>query len=1603
MKKKGMRFILLICFSLISVLIFSQTYSPIPVTGFNMDVVAEGTGNSAIPVTSAAMDLSNNIICTKQFATANSFTPANTYGLPNNGTLISGLRTYQMAPFNGNEVLNVFTGSTQTLTLQTPADYTNISLAVLATENAAKMNVVFNFSDGTNLAFTNKAVPDWFFNSTPALPLVYNGFGRLGRTATPFSYNSAPLGTPNLYAFDFVVPCAKTLMSISITNVTSSTVSTVNRIFVFAISGAVTSIVKPIVSNDTVCPGTPVTFNIQNPDPNQNYIWYDAPYNGNFLGVGNTYSPPNPSTSIIYYVQTINNTTGCPGSTLTPDSIVVASPLPPTVKSPVIACSGQPFSLIVSNPQQSLTYNWYSDAAGTVLIGSGDTITLPSITNSTNYYVQSVGSSNCSSALTTVVSNPASPVLPITGNQVVCVGKTIQLSDLSIGGVWSSKDTLIATINSSGIVKGIKGGIDTIKYIINSAGGCPDFALFVINVNNLPQIGAITLDSTVCVSKTVNLYDTTLGGTWVSTNAAITTITSSGLVTGVSAGKDTIRYIVTNAYGCTDSTFISFTVKGQAVVAPITGNNSVCVGKSITLFESSTGGVWYSDSTSKAIVNQNGIVTGVSGGIDTIWYKVIIPGGCGDSAKYIVNVNSLPVIGKIDGDSILCSGKQTILTATTLGGQWVSANINIATINSLGTVTAVSPGIDSIKYIVTNVNGCVDSLIHPFTVKAQPIAAPITGPNQICVGKNISLIETSTGGVWTNDFANISTVVNGVVKGILAGVDTIRYKIVIPGGCSDSAKYVITVSAIPQISSITGNSSICVGKTTTLTESTPNGIWYSCNINIATISSGVVQALNIGIDTIKYVVINSNGCSDSVYFKMTVNPIPIVAPITGNNVLCAGSKTTLSATTAGGIWVNQYPSIAGFNALGILTGIKVGVDTIKYIVTNNMGCSDSVNFPVIVNALPVISPITGTNSFCIGKSTSLLEATAGGVWVNTNPLIASDNGNGNFTGISVGKDTIRYIVFNGCVDSVFTVLSVNQLPVLSSIKGADSVCISKSIVLSDSTSGGIWFSTNANLATINNIGLLNGINGGNLTIRYIVTDINGCADSVAKTITIISPSIAPIQGLNSICIGSNTTMQDSTKGGYWSSSNPSIANIDTAGKVIGIIAGNTNITYTVNNAIGCTNQVIKPFTINPLPIIPSIIGGSSVCVGKSLFLNNTSSSPGVWASNNPIIASVNGGSVTGNAIGYTTIKYTVTDLNGCIDSTSIQFTVKAFPKANFILPNSICLPEGKGQFVNSSIIPLGAQVVSYLWNFNDPNDLSNSIAINPVHQFKIPIKQPSYDIKLSVEADGCSTDTTITMLSSIIHTQPIAAFGITPTSGEVCLNNPVQFIDNSPQPIVKSIWYLGDGTIDTSFSLSYIYSNATDYWVNHAVIDGFGCISTNNSQTHIIVDPYPTVDAGIDKYVLHGDSTLLSPTVTGDSLSYSWTPSSFLNNPYILNPTCTPLNDATFTLTVTGKNGCANSSSIKVIVLNTIGIPNVFSPNGDGVHDTWDITNLVKYPGLTVKVFNRYGQLVYNSFGYAKSWDGTYDGKKLPIGVYYYIIDPGNGANKLSGSVTVLR
>lgn len=164
----------------------------------------------------------------------------------------------------------------------------------------------------------------------------------------------------------------------------------------------------------------------------------------------------------------------------------------------------------------------------------------------------------------------------------------------------------------------------------------------------------------------------------------------------------------------------------------------------------------------------------------------------------------------------------------------------------------------------------------------------------------------------------------------------------------------------------------------------------------------------------------------------------------------------------------------------------------------------------------------------------------------------------------------------------------------------------------------------------------------------------------------------------------------------------------------------------------------------------------------------------------------------------------------------------------------------------------------------------------------------------------------------------------------------------------------------------------------------------------------PLVDAGVDKKTIQDKPIALTASATGHLLTYKWSPSTFLNDPFILNPIATPSDDITYTLEV--RDACNNISSDQVFikVLKNISIPNAFSPNNDGVNDLWNIGGLNSYPEADILIFNRNGAIIYRSKGYDVPWDGKYNGSIIPKGSYYYSIDLNNGTKLYSGSVLII-
>jgi hypothetical protein len=143
----------------------------------------------------------------------------------------------------------------------------------------------------------------------------------------------------------------------------------------------------------------------------------------------------------------------------------------------------------------------------------------------------------------------------ISGTSTVCVGSTTILSSATTGGTWSSSNTGVATVNSSGVVSGVSAGTATISYTATGSLGTGTTTR-IVTVNPLPSAGSITGTATVTAGSTTTLSNATTGGTWSSSATGVATVGSAGVVSGVAAGTATISYTVSNGCGSAVATRI---------------------------------------------------------------------------------------------------------------------------------------------------------------------------------------------------------------------------------------------------------------------------------------------------------------------------------------------------------------------------------------------------------------------------------------------------------------------------------------------------------------------------------------------------------------------------------------------------------------------------------------------------------------------------------------------------------------------------------------------------------------------------------------------------------------------------------------------------------------------------------------------------------------------------------------------------------------------------------------------------------------------------------------------------------------------------------------
>jgi len=382
---------------------------------------------------------------------------------------------------------------------------------------------------------------------------------------------------------------------------------------------------------------------------------------------------------------------------------------------------------------------------------------------------------------------------------------------------------------------------------------------------------------------------------------------------------------------------------------------------------------------------------------------------------------------------------------------------------------------------------------------------------------------------------------------------------------------------------------VCENGTITVSSTPGTGTWSSPDPNVSVDpSTGVVTGIAAGTATIVRTI--GIGCVRTT--TVTVNPQP--ATITGNLNVCIGLTQTLATVSTGGTWSSSNTAVAPVDVSGIVSGLCLGTANISYTLPVT-GCSRS----VVATVQPLPSTITGSAGFCNLSSTMYLSSPGGGTWTSSDTTILTiDPTSGLATGVNVDTATITYTLPTGCKTTKDVFLILAPYP----ITGPSDMCQGQTRTLSNVITGGVWSSSNPIIASVDPAtGVVTGGPLGVATISYTLS--TGCLSTYAVTVNPIPVGTSgPIQ----VCEGNTAIYSNATHGGTWSTSDTTIATINTTtGLLTAVSGGVVTVTYTLGS--GC--NAMYTVTANGLP--GTIDGPNQLCEGSTIVLTTTSTT-GMW-------------------------------------------------------------------------------------------------------------------------------------------------------------------------------------------------------------------------------------------------------------------------------------------------------------------------------------------------------------------------------------------------------
>lgn len=611
------------------------------------------------------------------------------------------------------------------------------------------------------------------------------------------------------------------------------------------------------------------------------------------------------------------------------------------------------------------------------------------------------------------------------------------------------------------------------------------------------------------------------------------------------------------------------------------------------------------------------------------------------------------------------------------------------------------------------------------------------------------------------------------------------------------------------------------------------------------------------------------------------------------------------------------------------------------------------------------------------------------------------------------------------VSSKPILLDVNPLPITSA-KNSGNKCSGENVSLS--ATGGDeyqWTGPNAFTASDSNL-TLNNATVGHTGLYYVtVTNNAGCKKIDSTFVTIYASPLAHFGLSYPVCEKAGIKLSDSSIENNepiikwnWSFSDGTVS-VDRDPVHVFKSAGDFTISLSVENNKGCKSSVEgKTIIVHPIPLPDFKLPGICLSDPFATFINtsvinqndlpysyqwNFGDQNGTPANN---ISNLQSPQHSYSSVGVYPVQLRLTSIKGCTNDTVKSFTVNgaepvalfSFDPATSFCSNTAMILEDKST-VNFGKITK----VEIYWDYeNDPSkktiDSFPSAGKKYTHQYETfgnpisKLKQVRYVVYSGI---SCVNETTQAIY---LKASPAVSFS---SLNNVCENVPAFVLTQAAEVngLEGSGVYTGDGVSAGMFNPAA--ASAGDHIIRYTFAGTNNCVST--AEQTIKVLEQPTVNAGPDRTMILGGSITLNASANGNGLLFEWAPSNSIENNLVLTPLVSPRQNTLYSIRATSPGGCEAKDEVMVMVVKDIFVPTAFSPNGDGKNDTWRIPFIDSYTGASVKVFNRYGEVVFESSGKAIVWDGTFKGQPVQTGSYVWILQTSIDKKIRKGAVTVTR